>query len=108
MKFQAAVHSVTQKVLFIDGEDSDLQKKAILLEFFENLKKGEKVIVFVGKKARVDDLSSDFALKGINCQVSRDFHNYYSYSLTKIGKTPRHTGQLKNTPLAKNGTWQIQ
>lgn len=28
----------------------------------------DKVIVFVGKKARVDDLSSELALRGISCQ----------------------------------------
>ena len=68
---QAAVHSVTQKVIFVDSDDGDaeVQKKAILLEFLESLESGEKVLVFVGKKSRVDDLSSDFVLKGINCQV---------------------------------------
>ena len=26
-------------------------------------------MVFIGKKAKVDDLTSDFVLMGINCQV---------------------------------------
>ncbi len=29
-------------------------------------------MVFVGKKAKVDDLSSDFVLKGVNCQVNEN------------------------------------
>ena len=44
----------------------------MLLEFLENLQPGEKVMVFVGKKAKVDDLSSDFVLKGVNCQVNEN------------------------------------
>ena len=55
--------------MFVDGDNVEDQKKALLLEFLENLQPGEKVMVFVGKKARVDDLCSDFVLKGINCQV---------------------------------------
>ena len=52
----AAVHSVVQRVLFVDGEDCEKQKREILVEFINNMERGEKAIVFVGKKARVDDL----------------------------------------------------
>ena len=52
----AAVHSVDQRVLYVEGEDADAQKRAILTEFVEGMKPGEKAIVFVGKKSRVDDL----------------------------------------------------
>ena len=41
--FQAAVHSVTQKIIFIEGEDLEAIKKATLLEFLEKLKEDEKV-----------------------------------------------------------------
>jgi ATP-dependent RNA helicase DDX43 len=69
VSFQTAVHSVAQKIMFVDGENVEDQKKAMLLEFIENLQPGEKAMVFVGKKAKVDDLCSDFVLQGINCQV---------------------------------------
>ena len=34
---------MTQKIIFIDGEDLEAQKKATLLEFLENLEQDEKV-----------------------------------------------------------------
>ena len=52
----AAVHSVEQRVIFVDGDDVDKQKQDILSEFVESIKADEKAIVFVGKKARVDHL----------------------------------------------------
>ncbi|XP_012283801.1 probable ATP-dependent RNA helicase DDX43 isoform X2 [Orussus abietinus] len=60
----AAVHSVTQKVYIIDEEE----KTNMLHDFFRRMEPDEKVIVFFGKKARVDDLSSELALTGVNCQ----------------------------------------
>lgn len=33
-----------------------------------NMEPDDKVIVFVGKKARADDLASEFCLRNINCQ----------------------------------------
>ena len=42
--FQAAVHSVTQKIIFIEGEDLEAIKKATLLEFLEQLKEDDKVL----------------------------------------------------------------
>ena len=37
------MHSVTQKIVFIEGEDLEAVKKATLLEFLENLKEDDKV-----------------------------------------------------------------
>ncbi|XP_014210039.1 probable ATP-dependent RNA helicase DDX43 [Copidosoma floridanum] len=59
-----AVHSVTQKV-YIVNED---EKIDLLKEFFQNMTLEDKVIVFFGKKAKVDDLGSDLALHGVKCQ----------------------------------------
>ena len=63
----AAVKSVTQKIIII-GEGGEEEKRDILLEFLQNMNKDEKVIVFVGKKSKVDDISSDLSLKGITVQ----------------------------------------
>ena len=52
----AAVHSVEQRVIFVDGDDIDKQKQDIPSECAESIKADEKAIVFVGKKARVDHL----------------------------------------------------
>ncbi len=54
----AAVHSVVQRVVFVEGEDVEKQKRAMLTEFIESMGQGEKTIVFVGKKSRVDDIVS--------------------------------------------------
>ena len=76
----AAVHSVIQRVLFVEGEDADQQKRAILTEFVENMKPGEKAIVFVGKKARVDDIVSNFVLISCNEQWLNLKLMYYKIS----------------------------
>ncbi|XP_015607166.1 probable ATP-dependent RNA helicase DDX43 [Cephus cinctus] len=60
----AAVHSVTQTILIIDDEE----KTDMLHNFFQNMSENDKVIVFFGKKTRVDELSSNLALSGVNCQ----------------------------------------
>jgi ATP-dependent RNA helicase DDX43 len=39
-----------------------------LEEFIQNMDPDDKVIVFVGKKVRADDLSSNLSLAGITCQ----------------------------------------
>lgn len=64
----AAVHSVTQQIVMINGEDSESEKRDILLEFIQNMAPDDKAIIFFGKKAKVDDISSDFALQEIVCQ----------------------------------------
>ncbi|KAK0170962.1 hypothetical protein PV328_008738 [Microctonus aethiopoides] len=60
----AAVHTVRQTILFVDDEE----KTATLRDFFHNMGEDDKVIVFFGKKSRVDDLASELALDGINAQ----------------------------------------
>ncbi|XP_046739463.1 probable ATP-dependent RNA helicase DDX43 [Diprion similis] len=60
----AAVHSVMQTILIVD----ESEKTEMLYDFFRNMGPDDKVIVFVGKKSRVDDLASDLALKGILSQ----------------------------------------
>lgn len=39
-----------------------------LKEFFHNMGPSDKVIVFFGKKCKVDDIGSDLALSGVACQ----------------------------------------
>lgn len=38
------------------------------MEFAKNMSKDDKAIVFCGKKARADDLSSEMSLKGFEVQ----------------------------------------
>ncbi|KAK7100514.1 probable ATP-dependent RNA helicase DDX43 [Littorina saxatilis] len=60
----AAVHSVRQEVVFMTDEE----KKDYLFDFLANMEPEDKVIVFVGKKVKADDISSDLALSNIMCQ----------------------------------------
>ncbi|XP_046474015.1 probable ATP-dependent RNA helicase DDX43 [Neodiprion pinetum] len=60
----AAVHSVMQTILVVD----ESEKPEMLNDFFRNMGCDDKVIVFIGKKSRVDDLASDLALQGILSQ----------------------------------------
>ncbi|XP_067678893.1 probable ATP-dependent RNA helicase DDX43 [Haliotis asinina] len=61
----AACHSVTQLVEVLDDEE----KKPRLFDFLTyELQPMDKVIVFVGKKVLADDLSSDLAMEGVECQ----------------------------------------
>lgn len=60
----AAVHSVTQVIKIIEEDD----KYREVLDFVKNqMDPDEKAIIFCGKKARADDLSSEFSLEGICC-----------------------------------------
>ncbi|XP_054276389.1 probable ATP-dependent RNA helicase DDX43 [Macrosteles quadrilineatus] len=61
----AATHSVTQTIEFMD----ESEKEPRLLDFLCNMGPEEKVMVFVGKKSRADDISSELALAGVNCDV---------------------------------------
>lgn len=61
----AAVHSVTQEVIFVDDGDERLP---ILTNFIDSLEEDDKVIIFVDRKSVADDVSSDLALRGIDCQ----------------------------------------
>ncbi|KAG8190964.1 hypothetical protein JTE90_010826 [Oedothorax gibbosus] len=60
----AAVHTVTQEIIFAEDED----RREILHDFLANMGPDDKVIVFVERKAIADDLSSDLLLGGIECQ----------------------------------------
>ncbi|XP_044727241.1 probable ATP-dependent RNA helicase DDX43 [Chrysoperla carnea] len=61
----AAVHSVTQTIIHL--EDNDDVKYNELMNFINSMEEDWKVIVFCGKKSRVDHLSSELALQGIAC-----------------------------------------
>ncbi|XP_003707581.1 putative ATP-dependent RNA helicase DDX43 [Megachile rotundata] len=60
----ATVHTVMQKIYIIDEEE----KTNMMYQFFREMSPTDKVIVFFGKKCRVDDVASDLALQGVNCQ----------------------------------------
>ncbi|XP_070158975.1 probable ATP-dependent RNA helicase DDX43 [Polyergus mexicanus] len=60
----AAVHSVTQKICLINEDE----KLDMMHQFLREMGSHDKVIVFFGKKAKVDDISSDLALANIDCQ----------------------------------------
>ena len=60
----AAVHSITQYVEIMAEED----KRQRLKDFIHNLEKGDKAIVFVGRKMVADQIASELSLDGIICQ----------------------------------------
>ncbi|TGZ47066.1 probable ATP-dependent RNA helicase DDX43 isoform X1 [Temnothorax longispinosus] len=60
----AAVHSVTQRIYMINEDE----KSDMMHQFFREMGSNDKVMVFFGKKAKVDDISSDLALSNIDCQ----------------------------------------
>ena len=62
----AAVHSVTQKIVKVEDDD----KLAYLLEFIKSMEPDDKIIVFVMRKSRCDEIASELAMKYICCQVS--------------------------------------
>lgn len=60
----AAVHTVTQKILFVEEDD----KEAALFDFLINMDPSDKVIVFCGKKATATHITTELCIKGIECQ----------------------------------------
>ncbi|XP_043251393.1 probable ATP-dependent RNA helicase DDX43 [Colletes gigas] len=60
----ATVHTVAQKIYLIDEEE----KTDMMYQFFREMTPTDKVIVFFGKKSKVDDIASELALQGVNCQ----------------------------------------
>lgn len=56
-----ACHNVTQYVEVLDPAD----KKQRTLEFIAGMREDDKVLIFVGKKVKADDIASDFMLAGI-------------------------------------------
>ena len=59
------MHSVRQEIYYIEDEEDKRRK---LYEFLESMAEGEKVMVFVNKKSRCDDISSDLCIRGTSCQ----------------------------------------
>ncbi|XP_016348471.1 putative ATP-dependent RNA helicase DDX43 [Sinocyclocheilus anshuiensis] len=60
----AAVNTVQQTVLFVQEEE----KKAYIFDFIDRMEPQDKVLIFVGKKVKADDLSSDLCLQGVAVQ----------------------------------------
>ncbi|GFR12976.1 hypothetical protein TNCT_309641 [Trichonephila clavata] len=61
----AAVHSVTQEILFADDED---ERRYLLNDFVKSLTENDKAIIFVDRKCVVDDVASDLIISGVDCQ----------------------------------------
>ncbi|TRY95756.1 hypothetical protein DNTS_026439 [Danionella cerebrum] len=59
-----AVNTVQQTVLFVQEDE----KKAYMFDFIHRMEPQDKVLIFVGKKVKADDLSSDLCLQGIAVQ----------------------------------------
>lgn len=59
-----AAHSVRQIIRIVTDEE----KTDHLLEFFRSMGENDKVIVFFGKKATVDNIASDLAIANVDCQ----------------------------------------
>ena len=53
---------ISLKVLMIEGGEEE--KRGILTDFIVKMDPSDKVMVFVGKKSRADDISSDLSLQG--------------------------------------------
>lgn len=60
----AAVNTVQQTVLFVQEDE----KKDYVFDFIHRMEPRDKVLIFVGKKLKADDLSSDLCLQGIAVQ----------------------------------------
>nr|XP_032825808.1 ATP-dependent RNA helicase DBP2-A-like [Petromyzon marinus] len=60
----AAVHSVHQEVVVLNPED----KQDFLFKFFASMQPSDKVIVFTGRKAMADHLSTKCCLMGLDVQ----------------------------------------
>ncbi|KAJ0172177.1 hypothetical protein K1T71_012150 [Dendrolimus kikuchii] len=60
----AAVHTVTQRIMFVEEDD----KENALFEFLHNMDSNDKVIIFCGKKATATHITTELAIKGIECQ----------------------------------------
>jgi ATP-dependent RNA helicase DDX43 len=85
----AAVHSVTQLIYEIEDEQ---EKREMLQDFFDRMGPDDKVIVFVGKKSRADDIASDLSLSGIVCQ---SIHGNREQSDREQALTDLRSGEVK-------------
>jgi len=61
----AATHSVTQTLIRVQGDNPDAGKFKELMKFLEEMSETDKVIVFVGRKTKADEVSCECAMKGI-------------------------------------------
>ncbi|KAH8321054.1 hypothetical protein KR074_001672 [Drosophila pseudoananassae] len=61
----AATHSVKQIIKLLKDDD---EKYTTIKSFVNNMSETDKIIVFCGRKARADDLSSDLTLDGFYTQ----------------------------------------
>ncbi|XP_017007606.2 probable ATP-dependent RNA helicase DDX43 isoform X1 [Drosophila takahashii] len=61
----AATHSVKQVIELLED---DKEKFSTIKSFVRNMTKTDKIIIFCGRKARADDLSSDLTLDGFMTQ----------------------------------------
>jgi len=61
----AATHSVKQVIELLED---DKEKFRTIKSFVKNMSKTDKIIIFCGRKARADDLSSDLTLDGFMTQ----------------------------------------
>ncbi|XP_076015221.1 putative ATP-dependent RNA helicase DDX43 [Genypterus blacodes] len=66
----AAVNTVQQTVLIVNEEE----KKAYLFDFIRSMQPEEKVLIFVGRKIKADDLSSDMCLGGLSVRSLHGNH----------------------------------
>ena len=87
----AAVHSVSQKILKCWNDD----KWPKLLEFLEDLKSDEKVIVFVMRKTRADFISAELAMKGIVAQCIHGGRDQDDREQAKMIEIPDSIKMLK-------------
>lgn len=60
----AAVHTVTQQILFVE----ESKKEEALFDFLATMDPNDKVIIFCGKKATATHITTELCLKGIACQ----------------------------------------
>ena len=58
----AATHSVTQTLLRVQDDAAKFKE---LMKFFDEMSETDKVIVFVGRKTKADEVSCECAMKGI-------------------------------------------
>merc|ERR1719500_167058 len=58
----AATHSVTQTLLRVQDDAAKFKE---LMKFFDEMSDTDKVIVFVGRKTKADEVSCECAMKGI-------------------------------------------
>lgn len=95
----AAVHTVRQVIDILTEEE----KYGRVLDFIENMRPEDKVIVFCGKKARADDLSSDLTLRGILCQSIHGSRDQYDREQAIADITSGEVRILIATDVASRG-----